>query len=128
MDIVTQCAEAITVLSQHGVPLNGPAFELCSFAACQIISAVNSTPQIQFSMQAKFFHHRQKSFYHLQWQTKGREIPIVMPIDKFLKYVTYSCLYSHRSYGHCRSCGRSFISLSAHSPWIKTCVLLKVFF
>nr|XP_024359094.1 intraflagellar transport protein 172-like isoform X9 [Physcomitrium patens] len=46
-----KCGEAIDVLSQHGVPLNCPAFELCSFAACKIISAVDSIPQIQFTMQ-----------------------------------------------------------------------------
>lgn len=50
-NVLSQCGEAIDVLSQHGVPLNCPAFELCSFAACKIISAVDSIPQIQFTMQ-----------------------------------------------------------------------------
>lgn len=47
-----QCNEAINVLALHGVPLNGPALELCSFAACQLLSANNSIPQIQPTMQA----------------------------------------------------------------------------
>jgi len=44
--------DAIVVITQHGKPLNEPAWELCLFATNQLLNSIDGDPSFEQTMQA----------------------------------------------------------------------------